>query len=135
TRSHLLIAGIGAILQYCLIVGFGLQGAAAATLLAEMLLIVLLGSQLKALFVWQSIGRRIGICTLAVIVFLVPLGMWNHLAMPVTILFSVLIYGGVLGIFKDIRQNELTLILNYLAYNRGIPSAVSQKPITKTGQT
>jgi O-antigen/teichoic acid export membrane protein len=135
TRSHLLTAGIGAILHYCLIFGFGLQGAAAATLLAEMLLIVLLGSQLKALFVWQSFGRRIGICTLALIVFLVPLGMWNHLAMPVTMLFAVLIYVGVLGIFKEIRQNELTLILNYLAYIRGIPSAVSQKPITKIGQT
>lgn len=135
TRSHLLIACLGAFLHFWMIVWFGLQGAAAATLLAEILLIVLLGVRLHALFVWRSLGRRICICTLAVIAFLVPLVMWIHLALPFTILVAVVIYVGVLGIFRDIRQNELALILNYLSNKRDILSVFFKKPITKSGQT
>lgn len=135
TRSHLLIACLGALLHFWMIVWLGLQGAAAATLLAEILLIVLLGERLHHLFVWQSFGRRIGICTLAVIAFLIPLVMWIHLALAVTILLAVLIYVGVLSIFRDIRQNELVLILNYLSHNRDVLSVFSQKPMTKSRQS
>lgn len=133
TRSHLLIACLGAIAHYWLIVGFSLQGAAAATLLAEILLIVLLGERLTALFVWRSFGRRIAICTFAVLAFLVPLVVWDRLALPLTILVAVVMYVGVLAIFRDIRQSEGTLILNYVLHNREIPSVFSQKPMTKSG--
>lgn len=132
TRSQFLVACVGGILHYWLILEFGLQGAAAATLLAELLLIGLLGYQLKALFLWQNVGIRIVISSTAVAVFLVALVFWTSLPLPATIICAVLIYSGVLILFSDIRQEELRLLLNYLSRNRHIPNEPSKKHVTKT---
>ncbi|GJL69213.1 MAG: peptide-binding protein [Nitrospirales bacterium] len=134
TMSHLWVACMGGILHYFFIGMFGLEGAAVATLLAEISLIVLLGIRLKTLFVWQSIGVRIGISSTAVAAFLFPLVFWNGLSLPVTILFAVFIYFGVLALFNDIRKNELRLLLGCLSPSRQIQSFSSQKPIAKSGQ-
>ncbi len=134
TRSQFLVACVGGILHYWLIVEFGLQGAAAAMLLSELLLIGLLGYHLKALFVWQNVGIRILISSTAVAVFLVPLVIWNSLPLTVTILCAILIYCGVLVLFSDIRQGELRLLLNYLSHHRQIQSGPSKKQAKKSGQ-
>lgn len=133
TKSHLLVACIGGILHYWLIVVLGLQGAAAATLLAEILLIGLLGRQLKSLFVWQSIGVRFGVSIIAVAAFLVPLVVWNNLALYVAIPLSVFIYGGVLVLFRDIRESELRMLLNCLHHNFQICRRFFKKPVKNSG--
>jgi O-antigen/teichoic acid export membrane protein len=132
TRSQLLVACVGGILHYWLIATFGVQGAAAATILAELLLIGLLSYQLKTFFVWQNVGIRIVISSTAVAVFLVALVFWTSLPLPATIICAVLIYSGVLILFSDIRQEELRLLLNYLSHNRHIPNDPSKKHVAKT---
>lgn len=134
TKSQFLVACVGGILHYWLIVEFGLQGAAAATLLAELLLIGLLGYQLKALFVWQNVGVRIVISSTAVAAFLVPLVVWNGLPLPAMIFCAVLIYSGVLVLFSDIRQDEVRLLLDYFSHNRQLKSGPSKEQATKSGR-
>ncbi|GJL58129.1 MAG: peptide-binding protein [Nitrospirales bacterium] len=134
TRIQFLVACIGSILHYWLIAKFGLQGAAAAILLTEILLIVILGSRANELFNWKSIAKRVVMSSTAVAAFLVLLMVWNEFPLPVTILSSVLVYCGVLLLFHDIRQNELRLFLDYLPYNRHNQSDSSKKPVTKTGK-
>ncbi|HNP59527.1 MAG TPA: flippase [Nitrospirales bacterium] len=126
TRSQFLVACVGGILHYWLISRFGLQGAAVATLLAELLLIGLLGFQLKKFFVWQNVGIRIVVSSTAVAVFLMILVFWFSLPLSATILCAVLIYSGVLVLFSDIRQDELRLLLNYLSHNRPIQSGLTK---------
>ncbi|HNP27884.1 MAG TPA: flippase [Nitrospirales bacterium] len=134
TRIQFLVACIGCALHYWLIIKFGLPGAAAAILLGETLLIVLLGSQLNDLLNWQSIAERVLMSCTAVAAFWVPLMIWGGLPLSVTILCAVLIYCGVLVLFKGIRQDELQLISNFMFSNCHNRSDCSKKHIVKPGQ-
>jgi O-antigen/teichoic acid export membrane protein len=114
TKSYLVVACIGGALQYWLIVKFGVIGAAIATLSAEVLLIILLGSQLNNLLEWQKIGARIVISSTAVTTFLVPFLIWDIWPLGVTIVCAIFVYCTVIFVFSDIRGNELRFLFNCL---------------------
>jgi O-antigen/teichoic acid export membrane protein len=118
TKSYLVVACIGGAIHYWLIVEFGVKGAAIATLLAEVLLIVLLGSELKALLEWQKIALLLVISGTAVAAFLVPLLVWNILPLGVTILCAGLVYCVIMFLFTDIRRSALRFLLTCLSNGR-----------------
>lgn len=106
TRSQWIAAWANVIGNVALIPIYGIKGAAYSTVLSEALLLFLIARKLRDLFGWPRIGSRVIIGGSGVAAFLIPLGGFTSLPMPIVVLIAVLIYVTVIMLFKEVRINE-----------------------------
>jgi O-antigen/teichoic acid export membrane protein len=115
TRSEWLAAGVNLAGNLLLISALGTAGAAIATVVAELTLVIVMAMRLSPLLGWPEIGSRMafgGVASAAFwvpLTFLVPMPIWA--AVPAAIILYLL----VLLAFREIRQNEAKLVMKALA--------------------
>lgn len=105
------------IANFVLILFYGIEGAAVATLLASALLIIVSGIVLKNIVGIPDVKSKFFICTLGVGAFCVPISFFPSLSIFVIIPISVIIYLSTILLFRDTRENELKLFLGLLRIN------------------
>jgi len=94
-----------------LIPRLGPVGAAIATLLSESVLLILYVVQLKSVLGWPKVVTPIAISSIATLSFIVPFSLLDEASLIITILCGVVIYVVVVSLFPQIRNNELSYLL------------------------
>ena len=110
-----------------LIPTIGIMGAAIATLVSESLMVIFFTLQLKKIFGWPRVGSRFMKGGLATAVFCLLFTFFSSFSLGVSIPISMLIYSGVLYMFKEIRVNEFRVLLGLFNGKSEKLSAVSPK--------
>ncbi len=111
TRSQFVAACCNVIGNAILIPTIGIMGAVIATLFSETLLVILLSWHLKDVLGWPKIWSRLTMSGVATVTFVSPFLFYKTQSLFVTIPVAVFIYMGVLLIFKEIRRNELQILV------------------------
>ena len=114
TRCQWTSAWVNAIGNATLIPMFGIMGAAYSTVFSEGLLLILVAWRLKPLFGLPKITGRFLYATTGVLAFCIPLEYFSPLPVFVLIPLAVVIYAGVLMLFRDIRANEGKILAGLL---------------------
>ncbi len=91
----------------------GIKGAAIATLLSETFLVVLFAFRLKNILGWPNIWSRLAMGAIATAAFVSPLLIYRGLSLFVMVPLAILIYGGTLLLFNEIRRNEFRMLVSY----------------------
>ena len=87
----------------------GILGAAIATIISEIVLVVINGNNLSKIVGIPKINKRLFMGTVGSIVFCVIILSMGSVSLFISIPFAALIYLSVLLMFKDFRDNELQL--------------------------
>jgi O-antigen/teichoic acid export membrane protein len=98
-----LLSGAGNLIVIPLFWG---AGAALMALVAELLLVTLLARRLAPVVGWPRIGSRLLMAAAAALAFSVPLARWPSLGLVFAVPFAVVVYVGVLLLFRAIRERE-----------------------------
>jgi O-antigen/teichoic acid export membrane protein len=114
TRIQWIVVWVNGAGNLLLIPLIGLRGAAIVTLFSESLLVILLLLQLKKVLGWPQIGSRVLMSATAVAAFCVPFFFFFDASIFVVVPSSVILYSGVLALFKDIRMNEGRKLISML---------------------
>jgi O-antigen/teichoic acid export membrane protein len=114
TQSEWLSTGVNLAGNMVLISGLGTAGAAIATVTAELVLVVVMAMRLSSLLGWPEIGSRMILGVLASVAFFVPLTLLTAMPIWATVPLAVVIYLLALLSFRDIRENEASLVLKAL---------------------
>jgi O-antigen/teichoic acid export membrane protein len=114
TKSQATAAWVNVLGNLLLIPALGVKGAAVATLISEVVRVVLFGSRLKEVLGWPRVTSRLAISSFGVASFCVPFSLLPWMSMGVVIPISMLVYTGILVLFKDIRVNECRGLLSML---------------------
>ena len=91
---------------------WNIEGAAVAAVVLRFLLTILYMVKLKTIIGIPDVKIKFLVCLLGVSTFYIPLSFFPNLNIFVIIALSCLIYFGVILLFKDIRENEIRMILN-----------------------
>lgn len=118
TKGQWTAACVNILGNVLLIPTIGVKGAAIAVLISETLLVILFAVRLRTVFGWPRIGSRLAMSCMATMSFFLPLSFFSSLSLGVVIPASVLFYLGVLVLFKDIRENEVRVLVSFLS-NKG----------------
>lgn len=119
TRSQWMAAGANVVVNIILISLFGIKGAAVATLMSETFLIILFMVRLRMVLGWPRVGSRLAISGVATASFCLPFTFFPSLSPGVVIPPSILIYSGILVLFKEIRRNEVRTLVSLLKEDSG----------------
>jgi len=92
----------------------GIIGAAIATIISEVVLIIINGLNLKQVIGAPRIHKHIFMGSIGSLVFCVIILSIGELPIFITIPLAILIYFSVLMIFKDFRKHEYKLILQFI---------------------
>ena len=92
---------------------FGVRGAAISTLISEGVFCVVLAVVLYPSMGVPQVGTRIAIGVMATIMFVVPFLLLPSTPLPLVVLASALIYAGTLIVFKEIRAQELQMVMSF----------------------
>ena len=111
TRSQFIAACCNVIGNAILIPMIGIMGAVVATLFSETLLVIILSWHLKDVLGWPKIWSRLIMGSVATITFVSPFLFYERQPLYITIPVAVIIYMGILLIFKEIRRNELQILV------------------------
>jgi O-antigen/teichoic acid export membrane protein len=122
TKCEWLAAGLRIFAAVIVIPVFGLIGAALAAVGSEIVLVALFVAALKPVVGMPKVAARVAISGIATAAFLVPFALVPQLRLAVVLPASVLIYFGVLCMFRSIRQGELQFIVRLLAGLRRLHS-------------
>ena len=114
-KSNWIAAVLNVLGNVLLIPSFGIKGAAAATLISEAVLVALFILRLKAIFGWPRIGAKLVISGTATAVFFLTFAFLpSYRSLVIVVPTSLLLYLATLLLFKEIRQNEVRSILDFL---------------------
>ncbi|MCG6936859.1 MAG: flippase [Gammaproteobacteria bacterium] len=111
TRCQWISALVNMVANLALIPLLGLTGAAFAAILSEVLLTALLVTNLYGDFGVPRIGYRAIVAITGVLAFCVPMELLKVHELYILIPVSILVYVGVLLLFRDIRHVEGTMLL------------------------
>jgi O-antigen/teichoic acid export membrane protein len=114
TRIQWIVAWVNVVGNLSLIPLWGLQGAAISAVTSDMLFVILLGRQLGAVCGWPQVSSRLAIGGVATASFCLPLAFLPSLSMGVMIPASFFLYAGALLLFKEIRNNEVSLLVTLI---------------------
>lgn len=114
TRSQWIVAWVNVLGNLVLIPVFGIEGAATAMLISETLLVCLFAVRLKAILGWPQIGPRLAISGIATASFCLPFTFFPPLSLWMVVLVSMLLYTGILVLFKETRENEVHMFVSLL---------------------
>lgn len=117
TRCQWKAACVNVLGNLLLIPIFGFKGAAVTALISETLLIILFAIQLKPVLGLPRIGSRLAISGLGTASFCFTFSYFPSDSLMVVILLSILLYLGTLVFFKDIRRNEIRMVLSLLKFD------------------
>lgn len=126
TIVHLVVTGASLIAHYALIEAFGLVGAAGAMLTLEALLVLSMGTMLIRRIGWPRIGSRVVISVTGSLAFCVPLVVAD-LPLAATIPIAILIYLGVILIFRDIRLGEWQAVRSWIESSPAVDEAAAAR--------
>jgi O-antigen/teichoic acid export membrane protein len=118
-RSQAVSAFISVVGNLLLITFVGIKGAAFATLLAEIVLVVQFAIYLRPVLGWPQIGSRLVMSGVAAASFFLLFTLLVSAPLLVVIPISMLIYLVVLLAFGDIRRKEAHMIKTLLRGERG----------------
>ena len=102
-----------------LIPAIGIYGAAIATLISEAFLIMLYVFRLKKVLGFPDIKQRLLISVTGVVCFCGVFMSFPGTPIFIVIPGSIIIYTLILSLFKEIRDNEMKVVLDVLRKNRG----------------
>jgi len=119
TKSQWIAALVNVVGNLVLIPTFGIKGAAAATLISETLLVLLLMVRLRGVLGWPRVGLRLTMSGVATASFCLPFAFFPSLSPGVVIPASILVYSGTLVLFKEIRRNEVRTLVTLLQGDSG----------------
>ncbi|MHC4268240.1 MAG: flippase [Planctomycetota bacterium] len=111
TRSQFVAACCNVIGNAILIPMIGIMGAVIATLFSETVLVILLSWHLKGILGWPKICSRLTMSGVATFAFVSPFVFYKTQSLFITIPVAIFIYMGVLLFFKEIRRNELQILI------------------------
>ena len=114
TRSQWTAASINILGNLLLIPAFGVKGAAVATLISEMLLLILFVVQLRPVLRWPVLGSRWAISGLGVASFFLTFAFLPSLSLFAVIPAATLLYSATLISFKETRTNEVQMLVSLL---------------------
>ena len=114
TRCQWKAACVNVLGNLLLIPIFGFKGAAVTALISETLLIILFAIRLKPVLGLPRIGSRLLISAVGTASFCFIFSYFPSDSLMVVILLSILLYLGTLVFFKDIRRNEIRMVLSLL---------------------
>lgn len=114
TRCYWKAACVNVLANLFLIPIFGFKGAAVAALISEALLLILFAIQLRPVLGLPRIGSRLLISAVGTASFCFTFSYFPSDSLMVVILLSILLYLGTLVFFKDIRRNEIRMVLSLL---------------------
>lgn len=112
TKSHWTAAWANVVGNLLLIPAFGIKGAAVATLISEAVLVALFAVRLRAVLGWPRIGSRLVMGGVATASFCLPFAFFPSLSLGLMIPASMLVYMGILVLFKEIRRDEVFTLLS-----------------------
>ncbi len=95
----------------------GIYGAAVATVASEALLVFLYVRLLVGNFGWPNIGQKVMVSMLGVAGMCVPFIVFPSISQLLMIPVAIICYFGILALFRDIRKNEISLILSLFRRN------------------
>jgi O-antigen/teichoic acid export membrane protein len=117
-RSQWWAAWVSFLCNMFFILVVGVKGAAIATVLSGTFLVVLFAIRMRPVLGWPRIGSRLGMSLVASISFTLPLMLFPSLSMDVMVPIAILLYSGALLLFKEIRRNEVPMLLSI--FKRGL---------------
>lgn len=116
TKSHFMAACLNVTGNLALIPTLGIKGAAIASLLSQGLLMVLFAMRLKVHVGLPRVSSRMLMGGLGATVFCVPFALLPALSLLVVMPASVFLYSTTLLLFKDIRRNEVRMLVSLLRW-------------------
>lgn len=105
---------------------FGMKGAAVATLISRALQVSCYTVKLRPLVGWPRIGRKLAISSLATASFFVPFMFFPTTSILVVVPASILLCCGTLMLFKEVRENEIRLLLTLFKEETESTKPISQ---------
>lgn len=117
-RSHWVVAIFNILANIVFIPIFGIHGAAATTVMTEILLVALFLRQMSVVTGMPDLRKKIAIAALGSLLFCLIFSAYPNLPMFIVIPGSILIYGLTLILFRETRNIELlSLIARYTKRN------------------
>ncbi len=114
TRMQWITAGVNVAGNLILIPRFGVKGAAAATLISESLLAILLLSRIRPLLGPSRLLSRFVIGGVGAAAFAIPFSIWGPAHLLIAIPASAVIYGAVIYLVPTTRRDEWNLLTGLL---------------------
>ena len=111
TKSQWIATVVSVLSNIVLIFLFGIEGAAIAVMLSSMFLVVLFAVNLKPIIGLPDIKSKISISFLGVAIFAIIFSL-AHISIFIIIPGSALIYLGTIMLFKNVRENEIHMIID-----------------------
>lgn len=118
TRSQWKAVIVNAVGNLLLIPAIGIYGAAIATLISEAFLIMLYVFRLKKVLGFPDIKQRLLISVIGVTSFCALFTSFPGMSLFIVVPGSIIIYTLILSLFKEIRDNEMKVILDVLRKNK-----------------
>ena len=112
TKCQWKVAWASVLGNLLLIPALGLKGAAVAALISETLLLLLFAMRLKPILGLPRIGSRFMISSVGVASFCIPFAFFPFASLFFVIPVSMILYLGVLFLFKEIRDNEIRMLIS-----------------------
>lgn len=110
-RSHWIVAIFNILANIVLIPIFGIHGAAAATVMTEILLVALFLRQMRAVTGIPDLRKKIAIAALGSLLFSLIFTAYPNLPVFIVISGSILIYGLTLILFRELRIIDLLSVI------------------------
>jgi len=127
TRGQWTAAWVNVLGNVVLIPIIGIKGAAIATLISETILVVIFAVRIKAVLGWPRIGSRLAMSGIATISFCLPFAIFSSLSLGIVIPVSILLYLVTLVLFREIRRNEIPMIISLLQRESVTLASTDQK--------
>jgi O-antigen/teichoic acid export membrane protein len=122
TKCHFIAMLTNLISNLLLIPLFGVIGAAISAVIGETILVILFMLHLKDITGLPKVGKRLLISFTGIASFFVPFSFYTNLSILFVIPVSIILYGTILMLFKDIRDNEIHFVYSKI---------IKQFPFTK----
>lgn len=111
-KGQWVVTWISVVLNVVLIYFLGIIGAAIAVLTSSVILVFIFAVDLKSIIGVPHIWSRLLIGILGIAAFCIPLMLMNQLSIFLIIPAAAIIYLGIMLSFKDVRRNELRMVLS-----------------------
>jgi len=129
TRGQWTAAWVNVLGNVVLIPIIGIKGAAIATLISETILVVFFAVRIKTVlgFGWPRIGSKLAMSGIATMSFCLPFAIFSSLSLGIVIPVSILLYLVALVLFREIRRNEIRMLISLLQRESVNPASTDQK--------